>query len=170
MRGIKEIVKQIPVINTLARGVFVLFKKIQFRGSQTYWEAHYSRGGTSGEGSYGKFAEFKAEVLNRFVTENHVRSVIEFGCGDGNQLSYAQYPAYIGLDVSKTAIRQCIHRFRDDTSKSFFWYDPDYIIFSTALVYSWLTWRFRWMLSITSLRMLFLIGICICYSIRLVAL
>jgi len=50
--------------------------------------------------------------------------VIEFGCGDGNQLSLADYPAYIGLDVSETAIKLCIQRFVGDRTKSFFLYDP----------------------------------------------
>ena len=53
-----------------------------------------------------------------------MRSVIEFGCGDGNQLSLAAYPDYIGLDISKTAISLCKERFRSDESKSFHVYDP----------------------------------------------
>ena len=48
---------------------------------------------------------------------------MEFGCGDGNQLSLADYPSYVGLDVSKTAVRLCQRRFADDLSKSFFLYD-----------------------------------------------
>jgi hypothetical protein len=45
-------------------------------------------------GSYGKFAAFKAEVLNAFVQEMRVDTVIEFGCGDGNQLTLARYPLF----------------------------------------------------------------------------
>ena len=49
--------------------------------------------------------------------------MIEFGCGDGNQLSLAEYPGYIGLDVSRTAIGLCQRRFAGDPAKSFFLYD-----------------------------------------------
>ncbi len=54
---------------------------------------------------------------------NDIRSVIEFGCGDGNQLSLADYPAYIGLDVSQSAIKICKSRYSGDATKSFFIYD-----------------------------------------------
>src|SRR5437899_4317923 len=57
----------------------------------------------SGLGSYDKLAEFKAEVLNGFVKENTIKSVIEYGCGDGNQLKFAEYPSYLGFDVSVKA-------------------------------------------------------------------
>jgi hypothetical protein len=92
--------------------------------SRQYWERRYRAGLTSGAGSYGLLSEFKAEVLNGFVTSHDIRSLIEFGCGDGNQLQLAAYPLYLGLDVSKTAIDRCRERFRGDDTKSFVWYDP----------------------------------------------
>jgi hypothetical protein len=49
--------------------------------------------------------------------------VVEFGCGDGNQLSHYDIPHYVGLDVSKTAIQSCKDRFSADKSKGFFLYD-----------------------------------------------
>jgi hypothetical protein len=58
-----------------------------FPGSGSFWENRYRTGGTSGSGSYGRLAEFKAEILNEFVRERGVSSIIEFGCGDGAQLS-----------------------------------------------------------------------------------
>ena len=42
--------------------------------SSDYWERRYSKGGNSGIGSYGRLAEFKAEVLNRFVKENNINT------------------------------------------------------------------------------------------------
>jgi hypothetical protein len=89
-----------------------------------YWQNRYLSGGNSGAGSYGQLANFKAEILNTFVSANAVKSVIEFGCGDGNQLSLAKYPRYLGLDVSRAAVRHCMDRFKDDSTKSFMWYDP----------------------------------------------
>ena len=87
--------------------------------SAGYWEGRYREGGTSGAGSYGLLADFKAEVLNRFVAEHAVTSVVEFGCGDGNQLTLARYPSYVGIDVSSVAIQLCRERFSDDPTKRF---------------------------------------------------
>jgi SAM-dependent methyltransferase len=101
------------------------FKENEAFNSAKYWEGRYSSGGNSGEGSYGRLAEFKATVLNDFVREHNIQSVIEFGCGDGNQLALASYPQYIGLDVSRTVIMKCISKFKSDNTKSFFLYDQD---------------------------------------------
>lgn len=94
--------------------------KIVFDNSPNYWEQRYSSKGNSGAGSYGKLAKFKSSVINKFVTENKINSVVEFGCGDGNQLTLAKYPSYIGIDVSKTAIKLCKEKFSKDATKSFF--------------------------------------------------
>jgi SAM-dependent methyltransferase len=94
------------------------------RSSADYWERRYRAGLASGSGSYDELASYKAQVLNDFVREHAVQSVIEFGCGDGNQLTLAQYPRYLGLDVSAAAVDLCAARFRDDATKSFLWYDP----------------------------------------------
>jgi trans-aconitate methyltransferase len=90
-----------------------------FHDSASYWESRYADGGSSGVGSYGAFAEFKADVLNRFVASHGVETVIEFGCGDGNQLALARYPEYLGFDVSDTAVSRCRARFRRDPHRAF---------------------------------------------------
>lgn len=95
-----------------------------FAGSRDYWESRYRSGGNSGPGSYGRLAEFKAATLNRLIKQYQVTSVIDFGCGDGNQLAMIEAPSYIGLDVSKDAIGRCKARFHGDSTKSFFLYDP----------------------------------------------
>jgi SAM-dependent methyltransferase len=94
--------------------------------SAIFWEDHYASGGDSGPGSFGRLARHKADTLNGFVRRFDIRTILEFGCGDGNQLALAEYPSYVGLDTSATAIKRCIERFADDPSKSFFWYHPDY--------------------------------------------
>ena len=78
-----------------------------FPGSAAYWQARYERGGDSGAGSYGKFAEFKASVLNALFVERGLHSAIEFGCGDGNQLRTLRIDDYLGVDVSSEAIARC---------------------------------------------------------------
>jgi SAM-dependent methyltransferase len=88
--------------------------------SQDYWERRYRKGGDSGPGSYSHLAEFKAEVLNQFVQQQAIGSVIEFGCGDGNQLALANYRDYVGYDISRTAVEACQRRFGSDPEKQFF--------------------------------------------------
>jgi Methyltransferase domain len=90
-----------------------------FPGSANYWESRYQKGGTSGNGSYGQLALFKAEILNGFIAENQIDSVMEFGCGDGNQLGLLKCPQYIGVDISPTAIESCRKKYAADPTKRF---------------------------------------------------
>lgn len=117
----KEILRRI-IIGSPLEGLIrkVLNKpKIEFKTSPEYWDLRYKANGNSGSGSYGRLAQFKAEVINAFVAENQVQTVIEFGCGDGNQLNLARYKRYIGVDVSTTAIRICQDQFGSDPTKTF---------------------------------------------------
>jgi cyclopropane fatty-acyl-phospholipid synthase-like methyltransferase len=95
-------------------------RNITFPGSALYWEKRYRKNGNSGSGSYGRSAEYKADFLNQFVEEERIQSVIEFGCGDGNQAMQFHFPSYVGLDVSATAIERCKEVCKDDPSKQFF--------------------------------------------------
>jgi ubiquitin C len=67
--NLKKFIKSIPVVGpTAARlsqlPVFARARRLAFPGSGSFWETVYREGGTSGPGSYGRLAEFKAEVLN----------------------------------------------------------------------------------------------------------
>ena len=120
----REAIKAVPLLGpTLSWGRRELTRR-RFPGSAGYWQEHYSAGGSSGEGSYGDLARYKAEVLNAFVAERQVQSVLEFGCGDGHQLSLATYPRYLGFDVAAKAVELCTERFRGDRTRSFLWFDP----------------------------------------------
>jgi len=88
-----------------------------------YWETRYATGGTSGRGSYGYSAHWKASVVNEFVRINGIQKVADLGCGDGNQLRLFHFPSYLGIDVSSRAISMCRRRFASDTSKRFVHYD-----------------------------------------------
>ena len=126
---IRQIIKRTPIVGPVLRRskayLFNLhqFQKLGFR-SAGYWESRYAHGGTSGAGSYGLLAEFKASVLNAFIQRHHVQSVVELGCGDGNQLSLLNCSQYTGLDISSKAIRICESRFQGDISKKFVLYSP----------------------------------------------
>ncbi len=93
-----------------------------------YWEDRYSVGGTSGAGSYGILAEYKANVVNEYLEQWNINSVIEFGCGDGNQLKFMNYPKYLGLDIANSAIDKCGSIFKDDMNKSFLLYHPRHFL------------------------------------------
>jgi len=110
------------VNNFLKRLKRILGRKI-FTNTKDYWENRYASGGNSGAGSYNNLAIYKASILNDFVEKNEIVDVMEFGCGDGNQLKLANYPKYIGFDVSRTAVDICRKKFKDDESKKFFLMD-----------------------------------------------
>jgi len=93
--------------------------RTDFEGSASYWERRYRVGSDSGAGSYGLVAAQKAAFVNGFVADHAVQSVIEFGCGDGNQLGLAHYPRYLGLDISREAVRICQDKFAGDPTKRF---------------------------------------------------
>jgi SAM-dependent methyltransferase len=80
--------------------------------SGEYWESRYRAGGTSGMGSVGRLARFKAATVNQFISVNAVTSVIDLGCGDASQLALLEVPAdYVGVDVSPAALANCTAQF-----------------------------------------------------------
>lgn len=123
---LKELILKTPLLNKIVplyRSYHRWKDKKRFSGSEDFWEKRYKAGGNSGPGSYNRLAEFKASVINDFITEKNINSAIEFGCGDGNNLSLIKYPKFIGLDVSPTTIKYCISKFNNDRSKSFYVYN-----------------------------------------------
>lgn len=71
---------------------------------KSYWEERYAKGQNSGSGSYGENAKFKANVINRVIEDYDCRDMVEFGCGDGNQMTLFNPIPYIGYDISQTII------------------------------------------------------------------
>ena len=106
---------------SISRKIHKIFlnEKKRFPGSEKYWIQRYNIGRNSGRGSFDQLAEFKAETLNKFVKKNKIATIIEYGCGDGNQLKLADYPSYIGFDVSPAAITLCRETFQNDNTKRF---------------------------------------------------
>jgi hypothetical protein len=70
--NMKQIIKNIPIIGPVARRIYRIWinPPKPFQGSESYWKTRYEAGGNSGDGSYNHLAEFKAEILNAFVSEN----------------------------------------------------------------------------------------------------
>ncbi|WP_425078937.1 hypothetical protein [Ruegeria denitrificans] len=80
--------------------------------STDYWQRRYEHGKTSGAGSYGRLAVYKANFINTMVEMEGVDSVVELGSGDGNQAQLFDIPKYTGLDVSDLCVRRCNEVFR----------------------------------------------------------
>jgi SAM-dependent methyltransferase len=110
----------------LMKNFISLIKHAWSFNSQNYWNDRYNKGMNSGAGSYGRLAEFKANIINDFIKGNAIASVIELGCGDGNQLSLFKCPKYLGIDVSKKAVEMCMGKYERDCSKDFMLYDSKY--------------------------------------------
>lgn len=123
--SLKNFIKSIPLVGPAASRLsqlpaFARARRLAFPGSAAFWEAVYRKGDTSGPGSYGRLAEFKAEVVNEFVQSRKIRSVIEFGCGDGSQLRLGKYPEYVGVDVAASSVHRCSALFANDATKRFY--------------------------------------------------
>ncbi|WGF89954.1 methyltransferase domain-containing protein [Marinivivus vitaminiproducens] len=116
--GIRRFVRALPFVGRIAKRPATA-KAAVFSTSGAYWEQRYRTGGHSGAGSYNRLGLFKADVLNGFVAANQIRSVIEFGSGDGAQLRLALYPSYTGVDVSHTVLERTRAAFAHDPSIRF---------------------------------------------------
>lgn len=91
---------------------------------RSYWNERYRQGGDSGKGSYDELAAYKAEYLNSILEKYGVHRVVEFGCGDGNQLGMIRYPEYLGFDIAPAAVERCRERYARDDAKRFEVYVP----------------------------------------------
>lgn len=117
---LRDWLARVPWLRRLLTPLYVTVCRLFSPVSGDYWERRYAKGGTSGAGSIGRLAMFKAQVLNSFVAENDITSVVEFGCGDGDQLALCDYPDYTGVDVSETILTTCRGRFAEDPNKRFY--------------------------------------------------
>ena len=71
----------------------------------SYWETHYRRGGSSGEGSVGDLREWKWRIINLYVKD--ADDIVDIGCGDLSfwDCELALKPVhYCGVDISPTII------------------------------------------------------------------
>lgn len=104
---------------SLRQRLLNLLGNFGFEGSAEYWNTRYRRGGTSGAGSFGGDARYKTEFLNALIERHGIDAVVDFGCGDGNQLEGLRVARYLGFDVSPAAVELCRARYANDAGKSF---------------------------------------------------
>ena len=98
----------------------------QFDKVKKIWDERYLSGGNSGSGSYGVLCEYKAEFINKFVNENNLSNIIEFGSGDGNQMELFNVDNYLGVDISEYIINTSKQKYKDIANKNFVTYDEFY--------------------------------------------
>lgn len=102
---------------------YILMRALGWKiDSKVYWEWRYRKGDDSGEHSAGRLAEYKADFINEFVAEKHIRTVLELGCGDGKQLSLVKSPYNLGADIFETAIELCEAQSASDRKKISSWW------------------------------------------------
>jgi SAM-dependent methyltransferase len=106
-------------LNKLKKIKQQISRKNEFKSSSIYWDERYRDGGNSGQGSYGKLATYKAEIINDFIVKNNISSCVEFGCGDGNQLQLYKIDNYLGYDISETVLNLCRNKYKNDIGKTF---------------------------------------------------
>lgn len=95
--------------------------------SGKYWENRYQtiKNRPSGNGSYGKLAKFKADVINPYIKG---KDVVELGSGDGNQFTlFKGYKSYVGFDVSQTIIDACNKKFCKQGKEVYFYHMDEYL-------------------------------------------
>lgn len=92
---------------------------IKPKSTKTYWEDRYKKGRTSGSGSYGRLANFKSETLNQLFNKYNIETVLELGCGDGNQLKQFHLSQYIGYDISNLVVEENNKAYQNNNSISF---------------------------------------------------
>lgn len=83
----------------------------------TFWDWRYTTDAAlgSGVGSRGTALQQKRGLLTSVVQALHPASVLDVGCGDGEATRDLDLPAYIGMDVSREAVRLASAKRPDDT-------------------------------------------------------
>jgi hypothetical protein len=121
---VKTFLSQVPVVGSslvkLGARMFPGPGMPPFQTSAQFWEDVYAAGGGSGPRENRVAIEFKSSFLNNFVREHSIKSVIEWGSGDGELLRHMRYPSYIGVDVSRSVVERCSRNFAHDGTKKFF--------------------------------------------------
>jgi hypothetical protein len=70
-----------------------------------YWDRRYRGGGTSGVGSEDEAAQLKTAYINDLIKTHGVRSIVDWGFGDGIVAAGFEVTEYTGLEISLVALR-----------------------------------------------------------------
>jgi len=92
--------------------------EINKKQTKNHWNNTYVTGGNSGVGSYRKdLYEYKLNFIKKLIVNQNIKSVFDFGCGDGHQLSEIvvgkDVESYIGIDISPYIIEENKKKYKD---------------------------------------------------------
>lgn len=93
--------------------------------TEQIWNNRYQNGGNSGSGSYNELYIFKRDIINNIINKNSIKSIIDFGCGDGNQIREINTKNYIGIDIAKTSIDICKMKYNGSIKKFYTYKEID---------------------------------------------
>jgi len=110
----------VRIIKKIIREIFRQRLTKRFINSKQYWENRYFFGGNSGRGSYKEEALIKADFVNNSISKYNINSIVDIGCGDGNNLMLFDQVDYIGIDPSETIINLNKKKFIRDNQKKFY--------------------------------------------------
>jgi SAM-dependent methyltransferase len=60
------------------------------------------------------FAEQKLKTIVEYIASNHVKSLLELGCGPGNNRPFFEVSTYVGIDIDPKAIAIAQATFQDE--------------------------------------------------------
>lgn len=81
-------------------------RPITTENARDFWDDRYRGKAGAGPGSRDKLYQFKLRTVQSIVDEFDIRSIVDYGCGDGSQLRHLDVSDYFGLDISEVAIRK----------------------------------------------------------------
>ena len=70
-----------------------------------YWKTRYKSGQDSGN-RLDKYVTYKSDYLNALIKDNDLKSVLDFGHGDGTVASRLEVDEYVGLDIAGAELQQ----------------------------------------------------------------
>ncbi len=113
------------LIKKIMRELFPFYFK-KFIDSDQYWKQRYRFSGNSGRGSRGRNAQIKADFINNFASLHSVESVIDLGCGDGENALLFRFQEYSGFDISQEALKLAKKRCENKVGFSFYILDSSF--------------------------------------------
>lgn len=104
--------------------------------TEEIWNNRYQNGGNSGGGSYNELYIFKRDIINDIISKNNIKSIIDFGCGDGNQIKEINIENYIGIDIAKESINICRMKYNGGSKKFYTYKEIDIMNLQAELTMS----------------------------------
>jgi SAM-dependent methyltransferase len=102
-----------PLISVCAQDLTETFEMIYSNG---FWDKDESNQGTSGLGSKLINVIPYINLLEDFISKNHITSIVDAGCGDWQFSRYLNFNGinYLGVDAAKSVVLKNIAKYKKD--------------------------------------------------------